>query len=102
MADDNDNNETGIELEDLSDEQKAAILQNPDVLKSVRYESDAVQDASEGLNDLITADEESEEEEAYDLLVSGIADRSGRVTEQTVKKVLSGLTEEVQEVTHSE
>lgn len=102
MADDNDNNETGIELEDLSDEQKATILQNPDVLKSVRYESDAVQDASEGLNDLITADEESEEEEAYDLLVSGIADRSGRVTEQTVKKVLSGLTEEVQEVTHSE
>lgn len=106
MADnENDNSdESGVSMDfdDLTEEQKEAILQNPDVRKSLRYQDEAIQTANDGLTELQESDEDSELSEAFDLLVSGIAERSGRVTESTVRKVLEGFTAEVMDVTDSE
>lgn len=90
------------ELDELDEEQKQAILQNPDVLKTLRYQIDSVEEAFGGLDALVNAEEDTDTEEAYELLVSGIAERSGRVTESTVEKVLSGFVDEVDEVTDNE
>lgn len=100
--DSNDSNGIEMDLDDLTEDQKQAILQNPDVRKSLRYELDSVSDSYEGLEDLAEAEEDSEEGEAYDLLVTGIAERSGRVTEKTVNKVLNGFVEEVAEFNDSD
>lgn len=103
MSENTENDETSenesIDLNELDSEQKAAILNNPDVKKSLRYQHDSVESVQNGLSSLTNESTRSEEmEEAYNLLVSGIAERSGRVTESTVEKVLSGFVDEVDSV----
>lgn len=102
MADDDNDNGVSMDFDDLTEEQKEAILQNDDVRKSLRYQDENVSDTYDGLAALVEADEDSEAGEAYDLLVSGIAERSGRVTEKTVNKVLNGFVDEVAEVTDND
>lgn len=95
------NDSESIDLEELDSEQKEAILNNPDVKKSLRYQHDSVESVQDGLSSLTNKSTRSDEmAEAYDLLVSGIAERSGRVTESTVDKVLTGFVDEVDEVSH--
>lgn len=106
MADNDENDETeqaesnfSINLEDLSDDQIEALTENPDVKRMLTYEDTSIPDISDGLEMLqnpedYDIDEPDAYTEAYNLLVSGIAERSGRITEATTRKVLDGLVEE--------
>lgn len=106
MADNNDgndgNDEEGnfsINLDDLSDEQISALTENPDVKRMLTYEDTTIPEVSAGLGALQNPDENDVDEpeaynEAYELLVSGVAERSGRITEATTRKVLEGLVAE--------
>ncbi|AAQ13791.1 hypothetical protein [His2 virus] len=87
-----------IDINELSEEQIEALTANPEVQKMLRYEETAIPQVASMVENLVNADEGTEESEAYDLLVSGIAERSGRVTESTVRKVLSNLPEEFNSV----
>jgi hypothetical protein len=96
----NDESENGsIDLNDLTDDQMEALSSNPVVQKMLRFENTSIPAVADGMRELTEADEDTDEAEAYDLLVSGIAERSGRVTEATVTKVLNNLVEEYDEVT---
>ncbi|QSJ05042.1 hypothetical protein HdyHp2_110 [Haloarcula virus Hardyhisp2] len=87
-----------IDINELSEEQIEALTANPEVQKMLRYEETAIPQVASMVENLVNSDEGTEESEAYDLLVSGIAERSGRVTESTVRKVLSNLPEEFNSV----
>ena len=96
----NDNSneaETTIDFNELSESQKEVLGTHPEVRKMLRYEETSIPQVAGMLRNLTEADEGSESAEAYELLVSGIAERSGRVTEATVRKVLSNLPEEYDE-----
>lgn len=98
-ADNNEEEEqNSIDISELSDEQIAALTENPEVQKMLRYEETAIPQVATMVRNLTEAEEGSEDAEAYNLLVSGIAERSGRVTESTVRKVLSNLPEEYDSV----
>lgn len=92
-------NDGSIEIDDLSEDQLKSLLENPDVKKAIRYDTETIQNAKDALETLTEAEEGTEENDTYGLLVEGIADRSGRVTKSTVKTVLTGLVEEVNEET---
>lgn len=97
----NDEAENGsIDLNDLSDDQMEALAANPVVQKMLRFQNTSIPAVADGLRELTEADEDTDEAEAFDLLVSGVAERSGRVTEATVSKVLTNLVEEYDEVTN--
>ena len=106
MAEDNDNNETEstINLSELSEEQISALSAHPEVRKMLRYEETSIPSIAGMMRNLVSADEDSDDEEeveraeAYNLLVAGISERSGRVTESTVEKVLTNLVEEYDSV----
>jgi len=87
-----------IDISELSDEQMETLTSNPEVQKMLRYEETAIPQISGMLRNLTEAEEGTEEEQAYNLLVAGIAERSGRVTESTVRKVLSNLPAEYDSV----
>jgi hypothetical protein len=100
MADDNDNdNDNGstatadIDFDELSDDMKERLLSHPEVRRYVEYEETSIPQFVPMLRNLI-----NDETETFDLFVQGIADRSGRVTEQTVRKVLNGAVEEYESV----
>lgn len=104
-SEENEQNETAtIDFSDLSDEQKEALSAHPEVRKMLTYEETSIPQISGMLKNLQEADEnaddenEAEKAEAFNLLVSGIAERSGRVTESTVEKVLAGFVEEYDSV----
>lgn len=80
-----------VSIEDLSEEQLNSLLENPEVVKSLEYEEENVFDVSDHIKRM------SNEWENYDVFTQAIADRSGRVTKQTVEKVLRGLVEEADE-----
>lgn len=99
MAENDESDNGSIDLNDLSDDQMEALSSNPVVQKMLRFENTSIPAVADGMRELTEADEDTDEAEAYDLLVSGIAERSGRVTEATVTKVLTNLVEEYDEVT---
>ena len=93
------NNEaTEIDFSALSDEQRNALSSHPEVRKMLTYEETSIPQVASMLGNLQADDADEETAEAYSLLVSGIAERRGRITESTVRKVLSGLVEEYDEV----
>ena len=106
MAEDNETAEAEptINLSDLSEEQINALSAHPEVRKMLRYEETSIPSIAGMMRNLVSADEDSDDEEeveraeAYNLLVAGIAERSGRVTESTVQKVLGNLVEEYDSV----
>ncbi|WP_292484761.1 hypothetical protein [Methanohalobium sp.] len=99
MADndnDNEENETAqaeVDFEDLDDSVKEQLMNHPEVRRYVEYEETSIPQIASMLGNL-----EEGEKETFDLLVSGIAERRGRITEQTVSKVLTGLVEEYNDV----
>lgn len=99
-SEDNDN-APSIDIDDLTDAQKEMLLSNPQVKKTLTYEQTALTQIVPMLANLKGDDEGTTNHEAYSLLVKGIAERSGRVTESTVQKVLDGFVEEYNSVTES-
>lgn len=97
-SDESDEAQATIDISELSDEQLEALSANPEVQKMLRYEETSIPSIAGMLRNLTEADEGTENAEAYDLLVSGIAERSGRVTEKTVRKVLGNLVTEYDSV----
>jgi hypothetical protein len=87
--------ETGINPNELSEEQLEALSSHPQVRRMLEYEETSIPQISSMLNNLMGSEEY---EETYDLLVEGIAERSGRVTQSTVRKVLNGFVDEYQSV----
>jgi len=94
----NEAENNSIDFEDLSTEQMEALSEHPEVRKMLRYEETSIPQVAGMLRNLTEADEDTETGEAYELLVSGIAERSGRVTEQTVRKVLGNFPAEYDSV----
>jgi len=103
MADDNDNDNDNdnestasapdIDFDDLSDDMKDRLLSHPEVRRYIEYEETSIPQFVPMLRNLI-----NDESETFDLFVEGIADRSGRVTKQTVRKVLNSAVEEYESV----
>jgi hypothetical protein len=87
-----------IDFSDLSDEQREALSTHPEVRKMLEYEDTSVPQISGMLKNLIDEEWSEESETTYGILVRGIAERSGRVTESTVNKVLNGFVEEYESV----
>lgn len=104
MADNKEENEAEAEAEEnaeldfseLSDSQKEKLATHPQVRKMLEYEDTSIPQIVGMLNNLMNG----EHEETYDLLVSGIEERSGRITESTIRKVLEKFVEEYQEVSN--
>lgn len=97
--DESENDESNtINISELSEDQLNALAENPEVRKMLQYEETSIPQVASMLSNLTGAEEDSTEAEAYNLLVSGIAERSGRVTESTVRKVLSNFSEEYESV----
>jgi hypothetical protein len=76
--------------DDLTEEQLESLLNNPEVQKTLSY-------GEIGVFNLADAIAEVSESEEYDTFTQGVADRSGRVTQSTVQKVLNGIVEEASE-----
>lgn len=103
MADNNDaeaeeaeSNDFSINLDDLSDEEKALIANNPEVRKTLVYGKQELPALAEEMQEML------DNEECADLLIKGIADRRGRITESTTRKVLTGFVDEVSDSTTGE
>ena len=79
-----------VSPEDLTEEQLESLLNNPEVVKTIDYEEMGVFE----VGDLLAQMQDSE---SYDVLTQSIADRSGRITQSTVKKVLMGFLDECSE-----
>lgn len=93
----NEAENNSIDFEELSESQKEIVGKHPEIRKMLRYEETSVPQVAGMLRNLTESEDGTEAAEAYELLVSGIAERSGRVTEATVRKVLSNLPEEYDE-----
>lgn len=85
---------TMVDPSDLTEEQLEQLMNNPQVQKTLQYDEAGLDEIADRVGDFI----ESADEDVYDLLTQGVADRSGRVSQQTVQKVLDGLVAEVNEV----
>lgn len=101
---DNDNNESEeateeqIDFSELNEEQQQALSQHPEVRKMLEYEETSIPQIAGMLNNLIDEEWSEDSDSTYSVLVEGIAERSGRVTESTVDKVLNGFVEEYNSV----
>lgn len=83
-----------IDFSNLSDEQQEALASHPQVRKMLEYEETSIPQIVGMLSNLIDEEYSEDNDTTYTLLVEGIAERSGRVTESTVHKVFSGFVEE--------
>lgn len=81
--------------EDLTEEQLESLLSNPEVQKTLSYGEIGVFDLADEIANV-------QDEDEYDTFTQGVADRSGRVTQSTVQKVLSGIVEEANEYRNDE
>jgi len=90
---------TTMDANDLSEEDLERLLDNPEVQKTLKYGEVGLEEVAELLEDFESDDEESD---TFDLFTQGVADRSGRVTQATVQKVISGMIEEVNDVTSND
>lgn len=90
---DNESTETEIDFDELSDDMKARLMENPQVRRYVEYEDSTISNIVPMLRNLRDNDNET-----FSLFVEGIAERSGRVTQSTVEKVLNGAIEEYESV----
>ncbi len=88
-----------MDANDLSEEDLERLLDNPEVQKTLKYGEVGLEEVAELLEDFESDDEESD---TFDLFTQGVADRSGRVTQATVQKVISGMIEEVNDVTSND
>lgn len=89
-----------IDIDDINEEDLETLLQNPEVRKTLQYDDAELGDLRDELTNLLNlADDDNEE--VYDLYTQGVADRSGRVTQGTVQKVIEGMHEEVVSVMES-
>lgn len=82
-----------INMDELSEEQKEKIMGNAEVRKMIEYSEQSLPEVSELLEDFVPEDED-EDDSTYELYTEGVADRSGRVTQASVKKVINGMIEE--------
>lgn len=81
-----------VDPSELTEEDLEQLLENPEVVKTLEYDEMDVFEAAD-----IIAAMQDEHNENYDVLTKSIADRSGRITQSTVKKVFTGLIEEADE-----
>lgn len=86
---------TSIDPSELDDEMLESLMQHPQVRKYVTYNETSIPQIAAMLGNL---QENEEHEETLSLLVEGISDRSGRVSESSVRKVLRGFVEEYESV----
>ena len=95
-----DNEETAEEIDfsELNEEQQKALSQHPEVRKMLEYEETSIPQITGMLANLIDEEWSEDSDTTYSVLVEGIAERSGRVTESTVDKVLNGFVEEYNSV----
>lgn len=84
--------EDGSAFDELSERQKQKIMSNPEVRKMLEYSEKNIPQIAGQLNSLVP--DEDEEDETFELFTQSVADRSGRVTQSTVKKVIRGMVEE--------
>ena len=98
-----ENSGVTISRDDLTEEQIEKLMEQSEVQKFVKYGETRIPEASESLAEVINQEWEKPEEgeepsDVYGILVRGIADRSGRITESTVHRVLQGFVEEYESV----
>lgn len=84
-----------VDIDELTEEQVESLLENPEVRKTIEYDEAGVADVADLLQNLA---ENEDVEDTYDLFTQSVADRSGRVTQSTVQKVISGMIEEAESV----
>lgn len=84
-----------VDPDNLTDEQLETLLENPEVRKTLEYDDAGVMDIAASLEEFSNSDDFAE---TYDIFAKSVADRSGRVTESTVKKVITGMVAEANSV----
>lgn len=94
-AEDNAESENApvVDFSELSESQKEALASNPEVRKMLEFEETSIPQISSMLSNL-----QENDTATFNLMVEGIAERRGRITEQTVERVLTGFTEEYESV----
>lgn len=88
-----------VDADNLTEEQLETLLNNPEVRKTLEYDDAGVTDIAEMLGKLANSEDY---EETYGIFTQSVADRSGRVTQSTVKKVISGIIDEAGSVSSEE
>lgn len=89
-----------VDIDDLNENDLETLLQNPEVRKTLQYDDAGLGELRDELTNLLDVADD-DDEEVYDLFTQGVADRSGRVTQATVQKVIEGMHEEVVSVMES-
>lgn len=85
-----------VDIDDLTEEQLETLVSNPEVRKTLEYDDAGIDGVAEQLGEI--SDDDSEFSDTFDLFVEGVAERSGRVTEATVRKVITGMVAEANSV----
>lgn len=86
-----------MDIDDLTNDDLETLLENPEVRKTLQYDEVNLAEIRDDLTELRETAED-EDSEVYSLFTQGVADRSGRVTQQTVQKVIEGMINEVNSV----
>ena len=100
----NDNSESSIDFEELTEAQKEKLASNPDIRRMLEYEESEIPQLVDAIRKLQANDDfETEDsrtvtsEGTYSLFVEHIAEHGGRTTASTVHTVLNAAVEAYEE-----